>query len=78
MTLAEAPVRLCCSQRHWGVKCPDGLVMCSHCFNRVREGALMLDEDDASLRWDVCQPCGYRENVMGLFLIMAGGFKRGR
>ena len=23
----QPPVRLCCGQRHWGVQCPDGLVM---------------------------------------------------
>lgn len=70
------PVRLCCGERHYGARCPDGRVMCSHCFERFPDDELMRDEHDRSKRWDVCLECGYRENVFGLFLVMAGGFKR--
>jgi hypothetical protein len=35
MSLPADPVRLCCGERHSGVQCPDGLVMCCLCFTRV-------------------------------------------
>lgn len=74
--MADAPVRLCCMQRHWTVACPDGLVMCELCFERFPEGHLMGDKDDHSKRWNVCIECGFRENVAGMLVVMAGGFKR--
>jgi hypothetical protein len=51
----EAPVRLCCGQRHWHVVCPDGLVMCCVCFERVPADEAW--EDDGQ-KWDVCRTCG--------------------
>lgn len=71
--MAEGPVRPCCGQRHYGVRCPDGLVMCELCFERVSDDVLMGDEHDPSLRWDICQPCGFRENLAILFKAMARG-----
>lgn len=50
----EAPVRLCCGQRHWTVSCPDGLTMCCLCFSRFPVEKLWTDEEGT---WDVCIPC---------------------
>ena len=33
-------VRLCCGQRHSGTVCPDGMVMCCICFERVSQQQL--------------------------------------
>lgn len=51
----EPPVRLCCLQRHWGAQCPDGLVMCTLCFERKQVDDLWADEKGQ--RWDICQAC---------------------
>lgn len=40
----ELPVRLCCGQRHVGAECPDGLVMCCLCFERVPKEQLVIME----------------------------------
>lgn len=58
--LAEPPVRLCCGQRHWGVGCPDGLVMCCLCYHRFPLAELFLDQDGD--RWDMCVPCAETNN----------------
>ena len=58
----EAPVRLCCGQRHWTVACPDGKVMCCLCFNRFEQDEL---HEDGEGRWDVCIACHeHEEEVM--------------
>ena len=49
------PVRLCCGQRHSGARCPDGLVMCCLCFERVPVDRLHHDHDGTPV--DVCRPC---------------------
>jgi hypothetical protein len=54
--LTEAPVRLCCGQRHYGVVCPDDLVMCAVCFNRFNMDELFTDSTGDT--WDICQDCG--------------------
>lgn len=50
------PIRLCCGQRHHGVQCPDGLVMCCLCFERVSVERLVVDPENGKL-WDVCLDC---------------------
>jgi hypothetical protein len=59
--LTEPPVRLCCGQRHWTVKCPDGLVMCCICFSRVPVTELHADEH--GYIWDTCRDCKRDENA---------------
>jgi hypothetical protein len=54
--LTEVPVRLCCGQRHWSVICPDGLVQCCICFERVPADEVW--EDSGGQKWDVCRTCG--------------------
>jgi hypothetical protein len=56
---AQAPVRLCCGQRHAGAVCPDGLVMCCICFSRFPPAGLYVDGHGD--RWDICRACGRRE-----------------
>lgn len=48
------PYRLCCGKQHIGPICPDGLVMCCYCFERVTIEDLAIDDGD---RIDVCWPC---------------------
>jgi hypothetical protein len=55
VTLNEPPVRNCCFQRHWGVVCPDGKVMCCLCFERFELSELHVDDDGS--REDVCLRC---------------------
>lgn len=50
----EAPVRLCCGQRHWAVACPDGRVMCCLCFDRFEQEELYSDDEGT---WDICAAC---------------------
>lgn len=52
------PYRVCCGQQHTGAMCPDGLVMCCHCFERVGvdQLAVLLCE-----LVDVCKPCAIKE-----------------
>ena len=57
--LTAAPVRLCCRQRHYGVLCPDGLVMCCLCYDRFPPELLHRDRD--GVLEDVCQPCAEAE-----------------
>jgi len=56
---AVAPVRLCCQQRHWGVQCTDGKVMCCLCFGRFPVAELNVTEDGTPE--DVCSECAARE-----------------
>lgn len=48
------PVRLCCGTRHWGVQCPDGLVQCCICWNRVKPDYLVVVD---GVRQNVCLDC---------------------
>ena len=52
------PTRLCCGQRHYGVVCLDGMVMCCLCFERVTVADLH-DEDGRPV--NVCRPCADAE-----------------
>ena len=68
----EAPIRICCGQRHYGPVCPDGLVMCCICGNRVTKDRLALVEegdgaapDSAPIYEDVCRTCRRREEQRG-------------
>lgn len=59
--MSDAPVRLCCMQRHFDTVCPDGKVMCCLCFDR-------FDQDDLHTlpngkREDVCRECGITEEL---------------
>lgn len=54
------PYRLCCGQQHWSVTCPDGLVMCCICFERVPSADVW--EDDEGTRWDMCRECGREQD----------------
>lgn len=57
--MGEVPVRLCCGQRHLGVVCPDGLVMCCLCYRRVGFEDLAVTDDGQ--REDVCTSCAAEE-----------------
>lgn len=57
------PVRVCCGERHYGVMCPDGKVMCCQCFNRFDKSELSVDPEDGVL-WDVCKTCDAHEKEM--------------
>lgn len=66
------PVRICCGQPHHGPVCPDGLVMCCICFNRVPQDRLaVLEEGDgadvssAPILEDVCKTCRRKEQAWG-------------
>lgn len=56
------PVRLCCGQRHGGVTCPDGKVMCCHCFDRFEVADLHTYPGDDKPS-NVCKPCAASENL---------------
>ena len=60
-SLDEAPIRLCCMQRHWEAQCPDGKVMCCLCFERFDLDQLALDEDGSVT--DICQACSDYEQA---------------
>jgi hypothetical protein len=53
------PVRLCCGQRHGGVQCLDGLVMCAVCFHRFPVEGLHVTGD--GVPEDVCLGCAELE-----------------
>jgi len=53
------PVRICCGQRHLGVQCPDGLVLCALCYSRVPTSQLNKTSD-GQLE-NVCQTCAAEE-----------------
>lgn len=53
-------IRVCCGQVHTeGVVCPDGLVMCCLCFDRVAIEKLNLTSD--GIPEDVCRTCAEKE-----------------
>lgn len=54
--LRQEPVRLCCSKRHAGPVCPDGMVMCCICYGRWEISELYVDA--AGVTWDMCKGCG--------------------
>lgn len=58
LRLSIDPVRLCCGQKHSGAQCPDGLVMCCLCFNRVPVDQLNRSD---GVPEDVCIPCAQEE-----------------
>lgn len=58
--VSEPPVRICCGQRHFGAQCPDGLVMCCLCFERVPVDRLVRDATGAPV--DVCLRCDDEQN----------------
>lgn len=62
MILNEPPTRLCCGQKHYGVQCPDGKVMCCLCFDRFEVKDLTLTEDGTPE--DVCKSCNRIEQMM--------------
>lgn len=71
-TFDSTPIRACCGQRHHGPVCPDGLVMCCICFNRVPKERLAVVEegdgssvDSAPVYEDVCMTCRRREEQWG-------------
>ena len=53
---ALAPVRLCCSERHFGPVCLDGRVMCCICYGRYETDELHVDA--SGVTWDMCANCG--------------------
>jgi len=58
-----APVRLCCGERHAGVVCPDGKVMCCLCFERVSQSGLNRSRATGFLE-DVCRSCAAKEDAL--------------
>ena len=60
-TNLNAPVRLCCGQRHFGPICPDGKVMCCLCFERKEPSELHIRED--GYKEDVCLNCHEEEKT---------------
>jgi len=41
----DPPVRLCCGERHAGVVCPDGKVMCGLCFGKFEREDLSVHDE---------------------------------
>jgi hypothetical protein len=56
--------RLCCGQRHDGVQCPDGLVMCAICYNRV--DPLHLNPLPEGGWENVCRMCHVEDRIQVL------------
>lgn len=61
MTDFETPVRLCCGKHHTGVVCPDGLVMCCLCFERVTQDQLNVVN---GVPENVCRKCSEMEKAV--------------
>lgn len=57
----NAPVRLCCGQRHFGVVCPDNLVMCCLCFERKSQDDLNINS--GGVKENVCKTCAEAEKL---------------
>lgn len=79
----DAPIRVCCGQRHHGPVCPDGLVMCCACFKRVPKDRLALleegdglDPSSAPIYVDMCRTCKRREDQWGTTVISPEGTDR--
>lgn len=58
--MSQAPVRLCCGQRHAGVVCNDGKVMCQLCFLRFPVEELHQTDNGPE---DVCVDCAAEEEL---------------
>lgn len=56
--LFDAPVRLCCGERHLGAVCPDDKVMCCLCFLRFPVSELNVTKTGPE---DVCLGCATQE-----------------
>ena len=61
MNTAAPPVRLCCMERHYGVVCPDGKVMCCVCFRRFAVSD--LSETTDGKKQDMCAACAAMERL---------------
>jgi uncharacterized C2H2 Zn-finger protein len=61
MMLMQAPIRLCCGQRHYSTRCPDGQVMCCLCFDRFNISELATEDDHPI---DICKPCYEKDQKM--------------
>ncbi len=59
--MSEAPVRLCCFQRHWSIQCPDGRVFCELCYDRFEVDELHVLPDGS--RENVCKGCDEAEKA---------------
>ena len=59
--LTEPPHRLCCGQRHSGIICPDGKVMCCICFSRFSQDDRAVDPEDG-LKRNACKKCQETED----------------
>ena len=55
------PFRSCCGKRHRGVVCPDGMVMCCHCFCRFHPDDLNTAPDGE--KENVCVECARKEGL---------------
>lgn len=63
--MTEAPLRLCCMERHYGPVCANQTVMCALCFVKVPIEELYVDSHEGV--WDCCKPCGEKEaEMMGI------------
>lgn len=54
------PIKLCCGRprsEHVGPQCPDGKVMCCHCFEKFDVAELFTYPGDDRPS-DVCKTCG--------------------
>lgn len=67
LDLVEGPVRSCCGRRHVDPTCPDGLVPCCLCFERVPVEELHVLADGS--REDVCQRCAELERFSGEVIV---------
>jgi hypothetical protein len=61
----QAPVRVCCGQRHYGAQCLDGRAMCCICFEVKTKAELEPVSDSPGKVWDVCRECAEREKAQG-------------
>lgn len=62
--VAIDPIKLCCfrpQSDHDGVQCPDGKVMCCHCFFRFPVEELWVDPEDGR-PVDICKTCKQHED----------------
>jgi len=57
------PVKLCCGQKHYGLICPDGKVMCCICFERVQQHQLNVINHNKGTRENVCVRCAAEEKM---------------
>ena len=71
----NVPTRICCGQRHEGVVCPDGKVMCCLCFKRVTQDLLSTYDGQKT---DVCKKCDNAEIKSMKQIIATGNRPDGR